>query len=373
MNRAQNHNPSYLALITLISHIQHFEQILAESISQETGIIRCLIYIQELTCLESEHKNLGNLFSILKAELDSKDSESKNLKHSLDSSLKELEVQKRVVSSMKEEFETVVSLKNRSLADKQMIEELQRSIHQITEKNSNLENTILVLEKAISEMKEKEKGQASALEGEISRLEKEIQSQISLSKKREDELKDLRGKYASEKKESESLAEFIKQTDIPSLLIRVGFLEKQSAEYESKLSKEREAKSLLESRLAESEALIAKLHDDISAQDDNVFHTPQILIEKQQKIDELTQFNEALLLKIEKLSERLAAADSARPTSLIGTSEFESVIAASQKQAKEAESAIEALSFEVSQAYEKINVLIKEKEALEEKLKLAVS
>ena len=89
--------------------------------------------------------------------MDSKDSESKNLKHSLDSSLKELEEQKRVVSSMKEEFETVVSLKNRSLADKQMIEELQRSIHQITEKNSNLENTILVLEKAISERKKRKK------------------------------------------------------------------------------------------------------------------------------------------------------------------------------------------------------------------------
>ena len=35
MNRAQNHNPSYLALITLISHMPHFEQILAESICQE--------------------------------------------------------------------------------------------------------------------------------------------------------------------------------------------------------------------------------------------------------------------------------------------------------------------------------------------------
>ena len=36
-NRAQNHNLSYLALITLIntSHMPHFEQILAESISQE--------------------------------------------------------------------------------------------------------------------------------------------------------------------------------------------------------------------------------------------------------------------------------------------------------------------------------------------------
>ena len=37
MNRAQNHNPSYLALITLmnIRHMPHFEQILAESICQE--------------------------------------------------------------------------------------------------------------------------------------------------------------------------------------------------------------------------------------------------------------------------------------------------------------------------------------------------
>lgn len=37
MNRAQNHNPSYLALITLIniSRMLHFEQILAESICQE--------------------------------------------------------------------------------------------------------------------------------------------------------------------------------------------------------------------------------------------------------------------------------------------------------------------------------------------------
>ena len=35
MNRAQNHNPSNLASITLKSHMPHFEQILAESICQE--------------------------------------------------------------------------------------------------------------------------------------------------------------------------------------------------------------------------------------------------------------------------------------------------------------------------------------------------
>lgn len=45
MNRAHNHNTSYLALITLINkcHMPHFK-ILAESICQENDIIRCLIY-----------------------------------------------------------------------------------------------------------------------------------------------------------------------------------------------------------------------------------------------------------------------------------------------------------------------------------------
>ena len=44
MNRAQNHNPSYLALITLISHMPHFEQILAESICQEKAMVLMFRY-----------------------------------------------------------------------------------------------------------------------------------------------------------------------------------------------------------------------------------------------------------------------------------------------------------------------------------------
>lgn len=324
--------------------------------------------IKELAILENEHKNLGNLFSILKSELDAKDSESKRLKHSLDVSTKELEEAKSIVNNMKEEFQRVVSLKSDTVSDKKKIQDLEKEFSEVFAKKANLEKMVKNLQSDLSEMQQNEKSKERSLQDEISRLEKEIEAQISSLQRLQMESKEYKEKFQQEKQENESLAEFIKQADVPSLLIRVGFLEKQSSEYETKFSEALRSNATIKSQLADSEALIGKLQEEISAKDGNVFQAPQVLIEKQQLIDELSQFNETLLQKIETLNKRLEAADSERPMSMQPGMGLESVIIASKKQAEEAESAIEALSSEVSKAYEKINMLVSEKAVLEDEI-----
>ncbi len=320
--------------------------------------------IKQLTILEHEHKSLGNLFSILKSELDAKDSDSKKLQKNLDLAMKELDEEKNIVISMKKEFKEIESLKNNSKSDQKEIQELASTLSIISEKNSQLEGVIKKLENELAQLHKQEKSNDSALEA----LEKEIETQVASLKRRDHEANELKEKLTREKQENESLTDFIKQADVPSLLTRVGYLEKLASEYESKVTKTMNDKTTIESRLKDSEAIILKLQDEISSQGGNAIQAPQVLIEKQQKIEELTRFNESLFKKIETLTKMLEAADSAKPVTPIDNPGVESIILASRKQAEDAESAIQALTTEVSRAYEKINALLGEKADLEDEI-----